>query len=157
MKKRILLLAVLMTAILVGCSGKDTPAAADPASTPASAPTESATQDADYPLYSDFDVKITEPIDASGYGKFTATNNSGYATVYVKQLLRKADGVEIVLTTTESLLPGETSPAATFICDTPGADAAEFTPIWLEVKYLDADKTEHSYRYDYKLDQYDHF
>lgn len=156
MKKKILLLAVLMTAILVGCSGKDTPAAADPAS-PASPQVESAAQDADYPLYSDFDVKITEPVDVSGYGKFTATNNSKYATVYVKELLRKADGVEIVLTTTESLLPGETSPAATFICDTPGAEAAEFTPIWLEVKYLDADKTEHSYRYDYKLDQYDHF
>ncbi len=156
MKKKILLLAVLVTATLVGCGGKDTPAAADPASK-ASAPAESAAQDADYPLYSDFDLKITEPVDASGYGKFTATNNSSYATVYVKELLRKADGVEIVLTTTESLLPGETSPAATFLCDTPGAEAAEFTPIWLEVKYLDADKGEHSYRYDYKLDQYDHF
>lgn len=158
MKKKILLLAVLMTATLVGCGGKDTPAAADPASTPASAPAESAAQDADYPPYSDFEIQVTEPVDETGYGKFRAVNNSKYSVLHVKQLLRRAsDEAEVLPCAAESLLPGETSPEFVLFSEEPNIDLADYTPVWLEIGYLDEDKNEHIYRYDYKLDRYEFY
>lgn len=149
MKKKTLLLAVLFAACLVSCGGKDTPTETKAAST---------TQETDYPPYSDFEIQVTEPVDETGYGKFRAVNNSKYSVLHVKQLLRRAsDEAEVLPCAAESLLPGETSPEFVLFSEEPNIDLADYTPIWLEIGYLDEDKNEHIYRYDYKLDRYEFY
>lgn len=110
-----------------------------------------------HPKYNEFSYELVEKINSDGYGKVTITNNSNFPVKYVKYNLKDKDGNENIISTSNSLLPGEISSKSTIYFDKGSHDVNEYAILWFETTYLDDNKDSHTIRYDYKLDVYTEF
>lgn len=110
-----------------------------------------------HPQFNDFSFQLVKEISEDGYGEVIFKNNSNYSIKYIKFYLQDKEGIENIITTSNSLLAQETSKNTTIYFSKGSKKIEDYTPLWLEFNYLDEEKNEHIIRYDYKLDTYEEY